>query len=118
MTPAGPMAKTGNGSPEPPDLPPPTESTSNSKSTSVQTVASVASGATSPSLTSLLCHRHPTAPPSRQTTAPPSRNTSREKSEGYDHHKASKHTLGYYKTTLPVLISEIDLDSEPDEDSE
>ena len=73
MTPAGPMAKTGNGSPEPPDLPPPTESTSNSKSTSVQTVASVASGATSPSLTSLLCHRHPTAPPSRNTTAPPSR---------------------------------------------
>lgn len=38
------------------------------------------------------------------------------KSEGYDHHH--HHKMGYYKTTLPILISEIDLDSEPDDDAE
>jgi hypothetical protein len=92
----------------PPPLPPPTMS--NSNNTSVDTVASVASGATSPSITSMLCHRPPTAPPSRVTSTT-------KASEGYERRHASKATMGFYKTTLPVLISEIDLDSESNDSS-
>merc|ERR1712190_353546 len=100
-------------SPEPPDLPPPTQSSSGSKVVSIDTVASVASeaGSISPSITSLLCHKT-SAPPS---SAPPSRTASTTvKSEGYDLIHGKK-TMGYFKTTLPVLVSEIDLESDYDD---
>ena len=97
-------------SPEPPDLPPPTVSSNHASDDTVVSVASVASSA---SLTSLKCHKPPTAPPSRLTSV-----QTVSKSEGHEQRQASFATLGFYTTTLPVLISEIDLDSDSNDDLE